>query len=399
MLEVFGAIFITLAGAAGHFVYEWSRHDPVVAVFFSVNESVWEHIKLAVLPSFIWFIICARFYSGNPNLVPAQAASLLTTIVLIPALFYGYTRFTRKSILICNIVCFAIGAFAGMHVFNRIINAAAPDEPFCTALYTLCLLVLIAVALAFLNFSYHPLHNFLFVDPVTGEYGIPGHRCSNPDTGTVPATVVPDGNTIPAAEESAANMEFLSKANKVYFVAMKEELDSSMTHTPVVYSGVGKARATRSLISYLNTHRARFASPNAPIIVSIGTAGSGKHRKGDFILVDNFDNIGDSFINETISFDIFPEPTGHVCASSDFFIGPANFTQEEIAAMRSKYDCMDMESFALANICNQFGIKFCAVKCISDGADGLVSNFDEELPKFREKINAFVKKLDSFSES
>ena len=55
---------------------------------------------------------------------------------------------------------------------------------------------------------------------------------------------------------------------------------------------------------------------------------------------------------------------------------------------------MDMESFALASICAQFGLKFCAVKCISDGADNVVSNFDKELPIFREKLNNFVRELD-----
>lgn len=196
------------------------------------------------------------------------------------------------------------------------------------------------------------------------------------------------------ADSQSENLEFLRKADKIYLVAMKEELDSTVTDTPVVYTGVGKARASRALLSYLSSHRPRFTAHDTPVIVSIGTAGSGKHHKGDIILVDNFANNGDAFIRETISFDTFPQPTGHICASSDFFVGPENFSAEKIATFRESFDCMDMESFALANICALFGLKFCAVKCISDGADNVVSNFDKELPIFREKLNNFVRELD-----
>lgn len=407
MLEIIGAVFITIAGALGHFIYGWSRHDSVAAEFFSVNESTWEHIKLAIYPSLIWFFVNLYFYSGNPNLLPAQAACMLTMILLIPGLFYAYTAITRKNFLPVDIICFAASVFAGMHVFNRIINATVLTGATAVVLQWSSILILIAILIAYLTLSYHPFHNFLFMDPITNEYGITGHRCNNTEghqhshghnhahghSEKKGKAAIRNTEKTPADAE-AENLEFLRNADKIYLVAMKEELDSAVTDTPVVYTGVGKARASRALLSYLSSHRPRFTAHDTPVIVSIGTAGSGKHHKGDIILVDNFANNGDAFIKETISFDTFPNPTGHICASSDFFVGPENFSAEKIAEFRGSFDCMDMESFALANICAQFGLKFCAVKCISDGADNVVSNFDKELPIFREKLNDFVKGLD-----
>lgn len=201
---------------------------------------------------------------------------------------------------------------------------------------------------------------------------------------------------------SAENLEFLRNAKKVYVVAMKEELDPSYTCSDVVFTGVGKARATRGLLKYLHEHSEQFHAADGsvlgreelPVIISIGTAGSGKFDRGDIVACDTFVNNGDTFIRERISFDEFPQPTGLVCASSDFFISEHNFSSDHVQRMRQDYDCLDMESFALANICNVFGLKFCAVKCISDGANDTVESFDEMLPRFKAMLDDFVASLD-----
>ena len=201
-----------------------------------------------------------------------------------------------------------------------------------------------------------------------------------------------------------SNLEFLKKAKKVYFVAMKEELDPSYTSSEVVFTGVGKARASRALLKWIMAHRqemelwaaqrAEGKECEAPLIVSIGTAGSGKFKRGDIVFVEEFVNNGDSFLQERICFDVLPQKEGRCCASSDFFICDETFGSEKVAEMRRKFDCMDMESFALANICKIFGLDMVAIKCISDGADDNVETFDMMLPKFRAKLNAFVSSLD-----
>ena len=37
-------------GSVLHFVYDWSGHHRVAAVFGAVNESYWEHTKIAIWP-------------------------------------------------------------------------------------------------------------------------------------------------------------------------------------------------------------------------------------------------------------------------------------------------------------------------------------------------------------
>lgn len=203
---------------------------------------------------------------------------------------------------------------------------------------------------------------------------------------------------------SEQNKEFLRGARKIYFVAMKEELDAESTSSEVVYTGVGKGRATRGIVNWIKEHwteveewekmRENGLAAQTPVFISIGTAGSGKHQRSDILLLDRFMNNGDSFIREVVDFHTLPDPTGYICASSDFFISEHNFDANHVANMRQEFDCLDMESFALANICAIFNFRFCAIKCISDGANDTVESFDQMLPRFRAQLNELVAQLD-----
>ena len=206
---------------------------------------------------------------------------------------------------------------------------------------------------------------------------------------------------------SKNNLDFLRRARKIYFVAMTLELDEGHTDSPVIYTGVGKARMTRAALKFLKENPALASAGvhdpaermrlveegKLPLIVNLGTAGSGKLGRGDIVLCTNFVNNGDDFIRERLYFPVVPEPASYVCGSSDWCISEKNFSNSEVASMREEFDCLDMEAYALANICDIYGLPFCAVKCISDGADDTVLNFDLELPRFRAMLNEFVESL------
>ena len=97
MNTVIAIIFISTIGTLLHFMYEWSGHNKVVSLFAAVNESTWEHIKIALTPTFIWTLYDGAVYGLNPNYFEAKALSILVIIVLIPLLFYAYQLITKKS--------------------------------------------------------------------------------------------------------------------------------------------------------------------------------------------------------------------------------------------------------------------------------------------------------------
>ncbi|UKI28147.1 MAG: DUF6512 family protein [Clostridium sp.] len=49
------------------FLYEISGHNKVALLFAAVNESTWEHIKIALTPTFLWSLLDGFKYGASPN--------------------------------------------------------------------------------------------------------------------------------------------------------------------------------------------------------------------------------------------------------------------------------------------------------------------------------------------
>ena len=62
-----GALFTLILGTVGHFFYEWSGENKIVGIFFPVNESTWEHMKLTLFPTMLYMGVSALFVKSNGN--------------------------------------------------------------------------------------------------------------------------------------------------------------------------------------------------------------------------------------------------------------------------------------------------------------------------------------------
>ena len=168
-----GIIVIFLIGASLHFVYEWSHHNKLVAIFAAVNESTWEHIKICMTPTLLWSIYEIIIYGFTWNFIFAKSICLLTIIILIPILFYSYTFFTKKPYLIVDIISFLITVICSQLVFRYIINLNNYSN-----IYNYIGLVLVIIELLlYFYLTFKPIKNFIFKDPITKKYGLDGHPC------------------------------------------------------------------------------------------------------------------------------------------------------------------------------------------------------------------------------
>ena len=166
-----GIIFISILGTFLHFFYEISNHNKFVAIFAAVNESTWEHIKICMTPVLLWSLYDGYVYGLNPNYFIGKSLSILTIILLIPILFYSYTFFTKKSILIVDIICFYIVVICQELVFNYFININS--LPF---IYSYLSVILLSIEFgSYMILTYQPLKNFIFKDPISNKYGLSGH--------------------------------------------------------------------------------------------------------------------------------------------------------------------------------------------------------------------------------
>lgn len=163
-----GIITISFLGNLFHFIFPLSGKKRIVSLLGSVNESTWEHLKLAFWP-FLIFIIIEHFYLGEDyaNQLFLRSMGMVTTLILIPVFFYSYKRIIGKRLLIFDIGLFIASIMIGM-IFSMYLM-----ENFewinCDPIgsFILCL-----VSLLFLLGTNYPPRIFLFRDPVTGKYGL-----------------------------------------------------------------------------------------------------------------------------------------------------------------------------------------------------------------------------------
>ena len=116
-----GTLFIFLTGSLLHFFYGWSDERWWVGIFSAMNESVWEHLKLAFWPAVAWSLIgLATVRRQFPNYWLGQLIAVSLPPLIIAFGFYGYTAALGGHTLSADLILFfcAIGAgqFAGLVV-------------------------------------------------------------------------------------------------------------------------------------------------------------------------------------------------------------------------------------------------------------------------------------------
>lgn len=166
-------VVVTVAGSLLHFTYAWSKENKFVAIFAAVNESTWEHVKLALSGIFLCALVDVWFLGDNPNYWLARSVSFVVPVVVIPLLFYGYRKFVSHSILPVDIGIFVVAAFLSTLAFVAILQAPAVGE-WGQFLSMVISILIIAGYLLLTRFPLH--HNFLFKDPITGKYGYEKRR-------------------------------------------------------------------------------------------------------------------------------------------------------------------------------------------------------------------------------
>ena len=70
--EIAGSVIISLSGSLLHFAFDVLGTWPPVALFAAVNESVWEHLKLAFWPSLTYALIEWRVFRGEKKALDGQ---------------------------------------------------------------------------------------------------------------------------------------------------------------------------------------------------------------------------------------------------------------------------------------------------------------------------------------
>jgi hypothetical protein len=169
--KILSIIFISVVGTLLHFIYDFSKHNKIVGLFTAVNESTWEHIKIALTPAFLWSIYDFIVYKDNPNYFIAKFVSLIIIVLLIPIIFYTYKSIIKDNVLIIDIAIFYIAIIISRIFFYYILKM----EDFGNVVNCIGFIFTILLFIFYITATIIPPRNFLFKDPLTNKYGFKGH--------------------------------------------------------------------------------------------------------------------------------------------------------------------------------------------------------------------------------
>jgi len=169
--EIWSAVFTIIVGSLLHFVFAWSHEWKPLAIFAAVNESTWEHLKLAFWPALLMTLIGWRMFAKDRSTISknfcfAQTKKLYMMPMLIVALFYGWRYFFADN-FVYDISIFMVAVIAGHYTAYKLETGS-----FVWGMKKFAFVAIALLTLAFALLTFFPPKCFLFHDPVSSGYGI-----------------------------------------------------------------------------------------------------------------------------------------------------------------------------------------------------------------------------------
>lgn len=157
---VWGILFVMIAGSLAHFVYGWTGQNLLAGLFFPVNESTWEHMKLIFFPALLYSLFMgSRLKEEYPCVCRALAAGILAGTYSVPVFFYTYTGILGTHKMVLDIAVFVLSVLTAFGIIYRLSVTCRTS----TAGWLFALVIVTAAA--FILFSFNPPDIGLFANP------------------------------------------------------------------------------------------------------------------------------------------------------------------------------------------------------------------------------------------
>jgi len=165
-MKIISIISSVLLGTLLHFTYKWSGNNPLIGSFSAINESVWEHLKLAFFPMLI--IAAVEYYVLKNivnNFIESKAIGIFSAISFIVIAFYTYTGILGTNFAVINILIFIVSIIIGELISYRLMKRKDERTKLSKILATG---IIIFLFICFILFTHNPPEVNLFRDPLTG---------------------------------------------------------------------------------------------------------------------------------------------------------------------------------------------------------------------------------------
>lgn len=167
-IKIINVVFLFLLSFLWHFVYDWFPNN-IFALFFPVNESIWEHMKIIYfclfMGSILEFVLCKKNNIKINNFyIEAMVKSILGVIFYL-IIFIPLYLWLGESLLI-SISLMLITYIFMEYIGYKILTGEEMN------INILPVIIIVLGCVMFVILTFYPLHNFLFFDEVKFGYGI-----------------------------------------------------------------------------------------------------------------------------------------------------------------------------------------------------------------------------------
>lgn len=162
--QIASAIFVIILGTILHFTYGWSGENRIVGIFSAVNESTWEHLKLIFFPMLTTTVV--GYHLFEDKVICSKTVGIIIAMLFTVIFFYTYTGIIGTNYAFLNIVTFIVSIILGEYFTYRFFTDNREYNS------SICTIILMAILISFVIFTYNPPMINLFIDPITGNYGI-----------------------------------------------------------------------------------------------------------------------------------------------------------------------------------------------------------------------------------
>lgn len=164
---------LIMLGSLLHFAFDWSGHNRVFAVFSAVNESYWEHIKIAAWPTMaLYVVLFALGGAGHASFIPAATVALYSIPVTMIGVVFAYKAVTGRNVLWLDIAVFGLSIAVAQAIFVGLFRGLDAN----LVVVVLSALYLAGIVAAYLLFTLRPPGEpDMFLDPITNRYGLEAH--------------------------------------------------------------------------------------------------------------------------------------------------------------------------------------------------------------------------------
>ncbi|WP_303195830.1 DUF6512 family protein [Thomasclavelia spiroformis] len=121
-----GILVLFVVSSLFHFLYSLTGECFIIGLFVPINESIFEHTKMVILPIFIWWFIFYLFRKKDLFVnawFTSALIAMISAIIAIPMLFYFYSQAFGIESLVIDIlillISLAIGQILGLHYYRH----------------------------------------------------------------------------------------------------------------------------------------------------------------------------------------------------------------------------------------------------------------------------------------